>query len=90
MPRPFEIVPAPAFGPAPGIGIGAHTEEAEQLQFRIRRLQALARGLRMDARSRRPSAARAYHSHAAELEAQVLRLQDRVTREAAGGLGARD
>jgi hypothetical protein len=84
MPRPLQIVAPPVVGVAPGIGFGPRSEEAERLQLRIRRLQALARGLRIDARGRRPSAARAYHSHAAELEAQVLRLQERASRQDAG------
>ena len=54
--------------------------ERERLELRIRRLQSLARGLRMDATGRRPGAARAYRSHAAELEAQVLHLQELATR----------
>jgi hypothetical protein len=58
--------------------------ERERLELRIRRLQALARGLRVDAKSRRPGAARAFRSHAAELEAQVLHLQELASHRAVG------
>jgi hypothetical protein len=64
----------------------ARSAERERLELRIRRLQALARGLRADAKSRRPGAARAYRSHAAELEAQVLHLQELVTSRSSGSI----
>jgi hypothetical protein len=59
----------------------ARSAERERIELRIRRLQALARGLRLDAKTRRAGAARVYRSHAAELEAQVLRLQELATRQ---------
>jgi hypothetical protein len=62
----------------------ARAAERERLELRIRRLQTLARGLRMDAKSRRPGAARAFRSHAAELEAQVLHLQELASRRSVG------
>jgi hypothetical protein len=79
------VPPALPIEPA-GRNAASRAAERQRLELRIRRLQALARGLRVDARDRRPGAARAFRNHAAELEAQVLHLQELASRGQLGHL----
>jgi hypothetical protein len=82
MSFPMEPFAAAPTGRLPATATRA--AERERLELRIRRLQSLARGLRLDAKNHRPGAARVYRSHAAELEAQVLHLQELAARRAVG------